>query len=133
QIAEILELNQMSGIIGIDQDRFDTVASVDVEDDRFRATYEIDLPAVLSLSRESGYRLPYVRHKNLTLDVSDRLFCLDNNVLGFDEGETGLSGSPTKVSRSYTKTYQEREQQRLDADQEGVDAVYEFLKGKGFL
>ncbi len=133
QIAEILDLNQMSGIIGIDGECFMPSALVEVEDEKSRRKYEIDLPAVLSLTRESGYRLPYVRHKNLNLDVSDRLFCLDNEALGFEEGETGLSGSPTKVSRSYTKTYQEREQRLVGTDQKGIDLVYDFLKEKRFV
>jgi electron transfer flavoprotein beta subunit len=134
QIASLLGLNQMSWISQIEEESFDnSYACIEVESESSVTAYEVDLPAVLSLTRESGYRLPYVRYKNLNLDVTDRLHCLSNEDLGFNASEVGLKGSLTKVVRTYTKKYQERKKLVVATDKKGIDTVFNFLKEKSFI
>lgn len=133
QIAELLDLNHLSGISRIDESLDGSMAVVDVEDERSLCTYEMDLPAVLSLSRESAYRLPYVRYKNLNRDVTHRLNKLSNRDLGFREDEVGLKGSLTSVARTYTKQYEVRKRLVVGTDDNGIDAVFDFLKEKRFI
>ena len=88
QIGELLGLNQISCISRVEEDRFnESSAVVEVEDDRSVTSYELDMPAVLSFTRTSGYRLPYVRYKDLNKNVTHQLNCLSNADLGFEKEE----------------------------------------------
>lgn len=134
QIGELLGLNQMSGISRVAEDRFnESTAVVEVEDDRSVTSYELDMPAVLSFSRTSGYRLPYVRYKDLKKNVTHMLNCLSNADLGFENEKVGLQGSLTKVARTVTKKFQEREKLVVGTDSKGIDTVVNFLKEKRFI
>ncbi len=134
QIGELLGLNQISGISSVEEDRFnESSVVVDVEDDRCVTSYELHLPAVLSFTTKSGYRLPYVRYKDLKKNVTHRLSCLSNADLGFEKEEVGLIGSLTKVARAYTKEFQERERLVVGTDSKGIDTVFNFLKEKRFI
>ena len=134
QIASLLGINQMSFISRIEEERFTTSsARIEVEDETAVYLYEIDQPAILGITRDSGYRLPYVRYNNLNLEVSHRLTHIGNKDLNFEENEVGLLGSRTKVVRTYTKKYQERNKQVVGTDQHGIDTVYDFLKRKNFI
>lgn len=134
QIGELLGLGQISCISRVEEDRFnDSSAMVDVEDDRAVTSYELDMPAVLSFARTSGYRLPYVRYKNLKMNVMHRLNCLSNEDLGFEKDEVGLKGSLTRVTQVYTKKYQEREKLVVSTDPKGINTVFNFLKEKSFI
>ncbi len=134
QIAHILKLNQTSIISKIDEEAFNThFARIEVEEEDSITTFEIDQPAILSFTRDSPYRLPYVRYKNLNLDVSERLTKITNKELGFHEDDVGLKGSKTKVVRTYIKEYHKREKVVVQADDDGIDVVYDFLKSKEFI
>ena len=134
QIAELLGLNQISGISSVEEDRFnESSAMVDVEDERSVTSYELDMPAVLSFTTKSGYRLPYVRYKNLKKNVIHKVNCLSNADLGFEKEEVGLQGSLTKVARTYTKKFQEREKLVVGTDSKGINTVFNFLKEKRFI
>ncbi|PLW78299.1 electron transfer flavoprotein subunit beta/FixA family protein [Cohaesibacter celericrescens] len=133
-IGAALGLVQLSGITKLDEDSVgDACVRVDVEDEASVTRYEIDMPAVLSFSRKSGYRLPYVRFKNRNRDVTDKLVWLSNNDLGFDAAEVGLKGARTKIARSFSSTSQKPERRVVGNDQQGVDAVYNLLKEKRFI
>lgn len=134
QISELLGLNQISCISRVEEARFnDSSAVVDVEDDRSVTSYELDMPAVLSFTRKSDYRLPYVRYKNMKMNVTNRLNRLSNTDLGFEKEEVGLKGSLTKVVQAYTKKYQEREKIVVGTDPKGINTVFNFLKEKKFI
>lgn len=134
QLACLLDMNHMSFISRIDETSFSSsLARFEVEGEHAVSSYEIQMPAILGLSRTSGYRLPYVRYKNLNMDVSDRVTVIHNDVLCFDEDEVGLTGSRTKVVRTHVKTYKNRSQHVVTTDQEGIDTVYRFLKEKRFI
>ena len=134
QIAQRLDLDHLNAIQVIDAESF--IASrtiVEVEDENSITTYEIAMPSVLSLTRESAYRLPYVRYKDLELDVSERITYLSNGELGFLPDEVGLRGSRTQVISTYAKVYETRAPLLVGSDEEGLDVVYDFLQWNGFV
>ncbi len=134
QLAEGLGLDQMLGIIRIDQDQFDRERAVfDVEDEKTISTYEMAMPGVLSLTRESGYKLPYVKFEDLQRDVSDKLSILTNNQLAFSLEEVGLAGSLTRVVKTYKKSFLERNRNIFKNNKEGIEYIFTFLKERGFL
>ena len=64
---------------------------------------------MLSLTRESGYRLPYPKYEDLQRDVSSKLEFITARDLGFSGESAGLKGSLTKVVKTYDKVFQKRE------------------------
>lgn len=134
QIASLLNLDHISNITVINEESFFThTCIVEVEHEFSLTTYEIEMPSLLSLSRESSYRLPYVRYKNLKLDVSDRITHVSNSTLQFSTEEVGLLGSKTKVVSTFTKRYEKRERKVVGVDVDGINSVYEFLTSNGFV
>lgn len=134
QVAEVLGVNQMSGIIRIDEEAFDADKAVfDVETEEAVTTYEMSLPGVLSVSRESNYKLPYPKRADIGKDVSDRIQVITNENLGFAPGDVGLKGSPTKVTATYTKEFNNKGGLVVGIDDEGIDTVYDYIKEKGYL
>ena len=130
-IADMLGLCQLSGITRVDEDNFSrSKAVVDIEDDGFVSSFEMDLPAILSFSHKSGYRLPYVRLKNRNLDVTHKLTFLSNAELGFDSAEIGLRGSRTKFAGICATKSTKTEPQVVGIDQQGIDIVFNLLKEK---
>lgn len=134
QLAETLGLDQMPGIIRIDPQQFDSTRAVfDVEDENTVTTYEMAMPGVLSVTRQSGYKLPYVTLTNMRRNVSDELIVITNKDLGFSETEIGPAGSLTKVVKNYPRTYEKKAGHIVGNDEEGISYVFNFLKQKGFL
>lgn len=134
QLGEELGLEQMSGITAVDFDHFDKRRAVfEVEYESSVVTYEMALPAILSIDRESGYKLPYLKYEDFQKDVSDKLTLIGNGELGFAPGEVGSEGSLTQVVRTYTKNFETRDQHIVQTDNEGIEAVFNFLLEKGFL
>jgi len=134
QIAEILKLEQLSNIVKIHEECM-TGKRVIVEADTEKnlSKFEMELPCILSLSHESKYKLPYIRYKDLELDVRDRISVIGNEVLSFPETDTGLKGSLTRVNRTFVKSLQKKERIVVGTDEEGIETVYRFLKSKGFI
>jgi electron transfer flavoprotein beta subunit len=134
QLAETLGLDQMLGIIRIDPHRFDSTRAVfEVEDDKTVTTYEMAMPGVLSVTRQSGYKLPYVTLSDMRRDVSDELAIITNQDLCFSETEVGPAGSRTKVVNRYPRTYEKKDRHIVGNDEAGISCVFNFLKQKGFL
>lgn len=134
QIAQCLNLDHLNSINKIDEDSFNNLsATVTVDSESSSTTYEIELPSILSFTRDSSYRLPYVRYKNLNLDVSDKLQIISNEDLGFSAENVGLKGSRTKVISTNVKTYETRAKKIVSSDDSGVEVIYKFLKDKGFI
>ncbi|VDN47921.1 Electron transfer flavoprotein subunit beta/FixA family protein [Petrocella atlantisensis] len=134
QLGDLLGLNQMSGIIKVDETALSKTSAVfEVETEDMIATYEMMLPAILSLTRESSYKLPYIKRQDMDLDVTNRLNIISNEHLGFEVDEVGIKGSPTKVAKTYTKEFDQKERTVIGTDDEGITLVYEFLKEKGFI
>ena len=134
QLGEILKLNQMSDVIRIDEEFFTKDSAVfEVDHEASISKYAIELPAILSLQKESKYKLPYVKFKDLDLDVTHKLNIITNRELAFNEKEVGIEGSLTKVSRTYVKHFEKKGKIIVNNDDEGIKVVYSFLKDKGFI
>lgn len=134
QLAELLDLDQMLGISRMDPDRFDRKRAVfQVAEEKSVTTYEMAMPCVLSLTRESGYKLPYPRLTDMRRDVSDELAVITNQALGFSTTEVGQTGSPMKIVTTRPKTYDKKERHIVQNDEAGISFVVDFLKERGFL
>ncbi len=134
QLGEALKLTQLSNVVEIDADKFDkNQAVVGVDGEKAVSTYHVQLPAILSIQKESKYKLPHIKYKNLHLDVSANIQLITNDCLKFDEEEVGLAGSLTKVARTYPKKMDKKERIIVNNDDEGIEVVYQFLKSKGYV
>lgn len=134
QVAEILSLPQMSGIITIDEKSFSSLSAVvDVEDELSISTYQISQPAVLSLVRESNYKLPYPDADAFSRSVSHNLTVLDSTSMGFRPHEVGINGSLTTVVKTYKKSFKKRERKTVTTDDAGIEQVFLLLQEKGYL
>ncbi len=134
QIAEMMNLAQMSGIKKFFEDESTESALVfETERENTVMKFEAKLPAVLSTSKDSGYKLPYVKYADLNLYVDDRITLITNDDLGFDQTEVGLKGSLTKVAKTYTKQQNRKESIFVTVDEQGIETVYGFLKDKGLV
>jgi electron transfer flavoprotein beta subunit len=109
QLAETLGLDQMLGDCPHRPQIFDSTRAVLMWRMRTTvATYEMEMPCVLSVTRQSGYKLPYVTLTDMRRDVSDELVIITSQDLGFSETEVGPAGSRTKVVNRYPRTYEKR-------------------------
>jgi electron transfer flavoprotein beta subunit len=134
QLGELLELPQMSHIILIDENKFtESKAVFTVEDELSTSTYELELPGILSIQKESNYKMPYIKLKDINRDVSDRINIISNSELQLGPEEIGLKGSLTKVKRTFVKEYKKRDKHIVQNDEQGIETVYLFLKSKGFV
>lgn len=132
QIAESLGLDQMMGVIRIDPDRFDRTRAVfQAVDETGVTTWEMAMPGVLSLTRESRYNLPYPTLTDLRREVSEELTVLTSRDLGFSETEVGRAGALTRVSASSPVTYGEKDPEIVGLDDDGITRVVDFLKKQG--
>lgn len=134
QLADILQISQLSNIVKVYEESLkndSVIVMVDCE--KNFSKYEIALPSVLSIGKESKYKLPFVKYKDLELDVRDRILVLTNEELAFLPNEVGTCGSLTKVNRTFTKKLHEKEKVVVHNDEIGIEVVYKFLKDKGFV
>lgn len=135
QIAELLSLAHLSNVVEVNhfnqfsQKQF----NVCVDSDNFIETYEVSLPLVLSFSKESKLKLPYIKFEDINRDVQDKLHIIDNTILNFNRKNVGLEGSLTKVIRSFVKQFDKKEKLIVQCDEEGVSSVYRFLKHLGYI
>jgi len=134
QLGASLNLPQMSGVQNVDVNLFlEQIARFDVESEQEITTYQMRFPCILSLTRESGYKLPYASRANLEKDFSAQIQVVSNLDLGFQPEEVGLTGSKTRVVETYVKRLEQREQRTVRADENGVEYVFRFLTDKGFI
>lgn len=134
QIAQRLAMTQLSNIIHIDLDSWsDKSCQVVVDNELMTMTYKIQLPAILSLTRESSYKLPYVKRADMNRDVRPFISILNHDDLGLEEQKVGMKGSLTKVMRTYTKTFDTKDKNIVSVDEAGIETVFDFLKDKGIL
>ena len=135
ELAEFLEIEQISSVISIDETSFlQGRPVVTVDNDIYIDTYEAEFPVILSISRTSRIKLPFVRYADLDLDVSDKLKVVTNEDLNLPNEKIGLKGSATKVVKAWPTTYEEKKERIVvKSDEKGVETVYAFLKEKGYL
>jgi electron transfer flavoprotein beta subunit len=134
QLGEILNICQMSNVADIEEESFGSGSTViKVEEEKVFAKYRISMPAILSLQKERKYKLPYIKYEDLERNVKDRIQIIDNETLGFEPDEAGISGSLTQVSGTFVKRMKKKDKLIVKNDSEGIDTVYTFLKEKGFI
>lgn len=134
QLAELLDINVMSSVVKIQEDnRSDGNIQFEVKNNEQCMEFLMELPAVLAVSDESKYKLPYVRYEDLKKNVSGCISVITNEELGFAEDEVGLKGSMTKVVKTYIKPCSGEEGTIVQIDEAGIEYVYQFLKQKGFV
>ena len=135
ELAEFLEIEQISSVISIDETSLlQGRPVVTVDNDIYIDTYEAEFPVILSISRTSRIKLPFVRYADLDLDVSDKLKVVTNEDLTLPEEKIGLKGSATKVVKAWPTTYEEKKERIVvKSDEKGVETVYAFLKENGYL
>jgi len=134
QIADILQISQLSNIVKVYEESLENDSVIVVVDcEKNISKYEIALPCVLSIGKESKYKLPFVKYKNLELNVRGNISVLTNVELKFLPNEVGIEGSLTKVNRTFTKKLHKKEKVVVHNDEVGIEVVYKFLKDKGFV
>lgn len=134
QIGELLKMDQLSHVTKVYEDSLESgSALVEVEHEDRVDTFEVLMPCILSIARESRYKLPFVRFEALELDVRDRINMITNEDLDFSSQEVGLEGSLTQVKRTFTSRAEKKEKIVVMNDDEGIDAVYKYLKARGFV
>jgi len=134
QVAQCLDLPQMSNIIEVDRDSLTggpAVVEVDTEEAVLR--FEMDRPALLGFQYSTTRKLPYIRYEDIDRDVRGRVRMVDNSELGFDRSEVGLQASLTRVAKIEVKTLHRKDTLVVGNDDEGIEAVYQILKRRGFL
>lgn len=134
QLGDLLDLCQMSNVVNIDEDSIDETKVVfKVDSEQTVSTYEMELPGILSLQKESKYKLPYIKFDDLNKDVKEKINKISNDDLTFNPAHVGLKGSLTKVKRTFVKEYEKRDKVVVGTDDQGIETVYSFLKNKGFV
>ncbi|BDZ84395.1 electron transfer flavoprotein subunit beta [Claveliimonas bilis] len=134
QVAELLNMNVMNHVVKVaESQQSEEEVTVKVKDETESLLFAIDFPAVIALSSDSKYKLPFVKYEDRKKDVSDRLTIITNDDLHLALEETGLEGSKTKVVRTYPKHCEYKEKKVVQNDEQGIEYVYEYLKEKGFL
>jgi electron transfer flavoprotein beta subunit len=134
QVAQWLNLPHLSNIMSINTRDFKSGRlELGVDYDHHVMTYEMQLPAVLSVQKDIPYKLPYVRYEDLNKDVSNRLNVLSCVDLGLRKEEVGFEGSKTKVTKTYVRNLIRNDRIEVLNDDAGIQIVYEFLKEKGFI
>jgi len=133
QLSRILGIPQMSEIVKVRKVDCDKqYAEVEVAHEDRIDVYRMELPAIVSLTKQSGYKMPFVRFQDIDLNVDDRIQIVSGKDLKLTENETGLSGSKTMVKRTYDWQESGRKTIFVKADAAGMDIVYRFLKDKGY-
>ena len=134
QLAELLDIPQISGISKIvEVNAAGKYAVVEVTHEDNINVFRVELPAILSLTHQSGYKMPFVRYENINLDVEDKIQILSGDDLRLTKTETGLAGSKTVVKRTYSPQEAGRKTVFVKTDDSGVDFVYQFLRDKGYV
>ena len=103
-----------------------TTATVVREDDIARLTVEVDLPAVVSVTDQSG-EARYPSMKGILSAKKKPVECLDLADLGLDPAAVGLGAAATRVVEVAPRPPKGAGRLVTDADGSGAAAVLEFL------
>jgi len=127
QVGELLALNQFSNVIKIETlTTNETIIKVD--DDTKILTLGLPLPALLSISKDSKYKLRFTKSQDFAKDVSQQLVVVSNDELSLSASDVGLKGSPTKIKKTFVAKHEKKAAKVFACDEEGIEAVYHFLK-----
>lgn len=134
QLGEILEIDQISNVVDVNLEMLSEDKIIfDVETENRITTFKMSLPGIISLSRESNFKLPYIKKSDLKKEISTQIEFISNENLNLDTYDVGFKGSLTQVKSIYNKQFKKGAQKKYKNDDEGIEAVYQFLKKNGFL
>lgn len=134
QVAESLEIDQMQDVTSVDIEQFNREWAVfQVEDETNICTYEMAMPGIIGLTRDSGYKLPYIAYEDFSRDVSSKLSLVSNQELQCPVLNIGSAGSLTQVVETFTKRQQKRNRKIVHSDKNGIEFVYTFLQKRGYV
>lgn len=128
QVAQLLHMVQCSYVCSVDYESIlnkEAIVTSMQEDEK--VTLSFPLPAIISVQKEIGLKMPFVRYKDLKKDVDHKLFYFDTEKLGFLDCEIGLKGSKTKVKKTFVKTLLTNNKQVVVSGDESIQTVYDFL------
>lgn len=134
QIAELLRVPHINNVMTLDIDqllRGKGLLQINNEGDILH--FEMNLPGIISFEKSRNYKMPYIRYEDFQRDVNEKIEVLTNEDLQMEKEDVGLLGSLTEVSRTFIKEVVEKEGITVKNDDEGIEAVYKFLKEKGYL
>ena len=134
QVADILELEQMTGITGFNLSECSPKQiSFNIVSENRTYKYKISLPSLLGVSDECKIKLPFVRYDDLEKDVDHQITVLSNEDINISPDKLGLKGSPTRVTETHTRKLEKKEQVVVSVDKEGIEVVYNYLKEMGVI
>lgn len=133
QICEYLNIEQYSNICKI-LDVSDEKASFEVEFEKTKVSFTLDLPCVLSVTKNVVKKLRFVKYDRLKENVDSKLNYITNDELKISVDMIGIKGSPTVVTKTKPVRLEEKSNKiYVTTDDEGIEIVYEFLKDKGII
>jgi electron transfer flavoprotein beta subunit len=135
QLACILgDMPHISGVYQFNEFSDDEKSIVvETEDEDQVYTWQVKLPAVISMVRNTAYKLPFVRYADMDLDVDNKIRIVTNEDLKFKKDEIGIGGSLTRVVQTWAKPIPYKEKVVLKGDDEGIETVYRFLADHNFV
>lgn len=134
QVAEILGANVMYNVVRVREENLvQQEVWAEVSEEERRLLFTVRLPAVLGITKESKYKLPFVKFEDRKKDVSERITILSNRELNFKQNEVGLQGSGTRVMKTFPRKCSEEGRVVVKNNDDGIEYVYQFLKEKGFI
>ena len=133
QLGEFLNLGQMSNVIKIEDNIDEQKAMITVDSEKSISSYIMEMPGIISLNKDSKYKLPYIKKENMNADVSGSIVQVTAKHIGIAEEGLGLKGSLTKVNRTFVKEYELRDKLVVTNNNDGIENVYQFLKNHGYI
>ncbi|MBP1047314.1 electron transfer flavoprotein subunit beta/FixA family protein [Enterococcus sp. BWM-S5] len=132
QVADLLGLNQFSNIKAIEEAN-EEFSVVEAHQDEKIIRLKLQNPSILSLTSQMNMRLGFVRYENIDKDVDAQFSLVTNETLNLSKDEVGRKGSPTKVRKNVVAKRKKTTHQRVNLDDDGIEAVVQFLQEKGYL
>lgn len=130
QVAQLLDLVQCSYVCSVNYESLlDDEAIVTSMQEDEKITLSFKLPAIISVQKEIGLKMPFVRYKDLKKDVDHKLFYYNASDLMLSDNIC----SKTKVKKTFTKSLLTNKQQVIVSGDEGIQTVYDFLIQNDFL
>lgn len=132
QIAELMGINQFSNSIAIPEVTQDFVVIDALQEEK---TYRVKInnPSVISVTHQMNERLGFVRYENIGKKVDDHFSLVTNDTLQLPLDAIGGKGSPTKVRKNVVVKREQVPHKVVKVDDEGIEEVIDFLKGKGYV
>ena len=128
QIAEHLDIPQISYVVGMDYDGKNTY-TVKKETEEGYQMLEVDGPCLFTVLA-SAYKPRYMNVRGIVEAYDKEVKIMDASMIGIDENMLGLKGSPTRVFKSFTKGIKQAGEVFEVSPEEAADLIVARLKEK---